>query len=284
MSALADRSLSRRLGRECGLRPAAQVVDFHQAQDHVDQRDQPEAERRVDPPGDLLCRAQHPADVEVLHPQAGDRNVAALEPGDRCVVERLIAARVGNQRSADPAEAPDDERSEGQHEGDRDRHRDREREERGHPPLHPVLHRPDERDDEKTERQRSEDDVGLIGDERYRRRGDKGDPDVDSRLSRHERESLDGPDVRPGRFVPEARGRVQRIPPPLGGFRAPAGRTPAARRAPLILLARGSMVVAPGLRRDSQAKGDRVERRRKVDYGLFSARSPTGFLSTRRNG
>ena len=132
VSALADRSLSRRLGREEGLRLSAQIVDLHEAEDHVDERDQPEAERRVDPAGDLLRPAQHPAHVEVLRPQAGDRNVVTLEPGDRGVEDRLIAARVGDQRAADAAEAPDDEGSERQHDRDRDRHRDREREERGH--------------------------------------------------------------------------------------------------------------------------------------------------------
>ena len=194
----------------------------------------------------VICcaAAQQPADVEVLRPQAGDRYVAALEPGDRGVEDRLVAAEVGDQRAADPAEAPHDERSERQHDRDRDRHRDRQREERGHPPLQPVLHRPDESDDENTERQRREDDAGLIG----------GDGNGDRR---------DEPDR-------NIQGRKRA---PLSAF----GRSPGARASPRRALRlrpaamrRRSSLLPPIRTRRARTSGQRNLRGRPTPSGKFS--------------
>src|SRR6516162_8122765 len=48
---------------------AADIVDFQQAEDHVDQGDQPEGQGRIDPAGDVLRLVQQPSDIEVLGPK-----------------------------------------------------------------------------------------------------------------------------------------------------------------------------------------------------------------------
>ena len=62
----------------CHLPP--RVFDLQESQDHVEQRDQPERERRVDAAGDQLRDAQQPLNVEMLGPQAGNRDATRLEP------------------------------------------------------------------------------------------------------------------------------------------------------------------------------------------------------------
>ena len=169
-------SVARRRGAEKGLKLPLHVLDLHEPQDHVDERDDPEAEGRVHPAGDLLGAAQHPAYVEMLGPEPGHRNAVAVEPGDGCVIDRLIAGRIGDQRPPDPAEAPDDERGEHEHGQDRQRHGDGEREERRDALLKPALKRPHQGDDEERERQRREHRVGEIGAGRRRHDRDDGEP------------------------------------------------------------------------------------------------------------
>ena len=172
-------------GSGLAFHPPADVFDLHQSQDDVDKSDQPEAQGGVETPRDLLRRAQQPRDIEMLRPDARQRNPMALEPCGSGGVERLIALVVGEKGAADPAEAPHDQRSKNGADRDRDRHGDREREQRRHPRLQPGLERPDDRNDEQAERQRREHLPRQIGGGGNQDRGDDPDRDIERRVASH---------------------------------------------------------------------------------------------------